>query len=61
MLIASAAISLFPNGERGPNNWVNRTAFAAAPDTPTRHLWSRYSPGTGCSYVGLFAAPAVCA
>ncbi len=24
---------LFPNGERGPNNWVDRTAFAAAPDT----------------------------
>jgi hypothetical protein len=25
--------ALFPNGERGPNNWANRTAFAAAPDT----------------------------
>lgn len=24
---------LFPNGERGPNNWADRTAFAAAPDT----------------------------
>ncbi|HVI71734.1 MAG TPA: hypothetical protein VM656_09645, partial [Pyrinomonadaceae bacterium] len=24
---------LIPNGERGPNNWVDRTAFAAAPDT----------------------------
>lgn len=24
---------LFPNGERGPNNWANRAAFAAAPDT----------------------------
>ena len=24
---------LFPNGERGPNNWVDRTAFVAAPDT----------------------------
>ena len=24
---------LFPNGERGPNNWVDRTAFLAAPDT----------------------------
>ncbi len=33
VLIASAAISLFPNGERGPNNWVDRAAFAAAPDT----------------------------
>ena len=25
--------ALFPNGERGPNNWANRAAFAAAPDT----------------------------
>ena len=25
--------ALFPNGERGPNNWADRTAFAAAPDT----------------------------
>src|SRR5688572_3743961 len=25
--------ALFPNGERGPNNWGNRAAFAAAPDT----------------------------
>ena len=24
---------LFPNGERGPNNWADRSAFAAAPDT----------------------------
>ncbi len=24
---------LFPNGERGANNWANRAAFAAAPDT----------------------------
>jgi len=24
---------LFPNGERGPNHWADRTAFAAAPDT----------------------------
>lgn len=24
--------ALFPNGERGPNNWGNRAAFAAAPD-----------------------------
>ena len=24
---------LFPNGERGPNNWARREAFAAAPDT----------------------------
>jgi hypothetical protein len=25
--------ALIPNGERGPNNWVNRAAFASAPDT----------------------------
>ena len=25
--------ALFPNGERGPNDWANRAAFAAAPDT----------------------------
>lgn len=25
--------ALFPNGERGPNHWGNRAAFAAAPDT----------------------------
>jgi hypothetical protein len=24
---------LFPNGERGPNAWADRTAFAAAPDS----------------------------
>ena len=24
---------LFPNGERGPNHWADRTAFQAAPDT----------------------------
>jgi len=24
---------LVPNGERGPNNWANRAAFAAAPDS----------------------------
>jgi hypothetical protein len=24
---------LFPNGERGPNNWADRTAFAAAPES----------------------------
>ena len=24
---------LFPDGERGPNRWADRTAFAAAPDT----------------------------
>ena len=25
--------TLVPDGERGPNNWANRAAFAAAPDT----------------------------
>ncbi|HEU0251495.1 MAG TPA: carboxypeptidase regulatory-like domain-containing protein [Pyrinomonadaceae bacterium] len=25
--------TLFPNGERGPNNWGNRAAFAPAPDS----------------------------
>jgi carboxypeptidase family protein len=25
--------ALFPNGERGPNNWARKEAFAAAPDT----------------------------
>ncbi|HKG96764.1 MAG TPA: hypothetical protein VKA97_03080, partial [Pyrinomonadaceae bacterium] len=24
---------LIPNGERGPNNWANKAAFLAAPDT----------------------------
>lgn len=24
---------LIPNGERGPNNWINRAAFTTAPDT----------------------------
>jgi hypothetical protein len=28
-----SAEQLFPNGERGPNNWARREAFAAAPDT----------------------------
>ena len=27
-----SADPLFPNGERGPNNWADRTAFAPAPD-----------------------------